>query len=74
MPGRKPLEHVFTFCGEGDRGCPDLFLDHDADEARRVVIVDDHGARIQMSLAQLHALVSDVKDGALDRILPAEVS
>ncbi|WP_370942864.1 hypothetical protein AB5J62_27765 [Amycolatopsis sp. cg5] len=74
MPGRKPLEHVFTFSGAGDPGCPDLFLDHDADEARRVVLVDGRGARIQLSLAQLNALVDDVKDGALDRLFPAEVS
>lgn len=74
MAGLKPLEHVFTFRGAAERGCPDLFLDHDADEERRVVLVDAQGARIQLSLAQLHALVADVKDGALDRLFHAEVS
>jgi hypothetical protein len=28
----------------------------------------DCGARIQLSLAQLHDLVSDVKEGALDKL------
>jgi hypothetical protein len=65
---REPLEHIVTFCGQCNCGCPELFLDHDADEERRVVITDDFGARIQMSLAQLHDLVSDVKEGALDKL------
>jgi hypothetical protein len=71
MAGRARLEHVTTFCGQCNCGCPELFLDHEADEDRRVVVTDDFGARIQMSLAQLHVLVSDVKDGALDRLFAA---
>ena len=44
-------------------------MDHDADDDRRVVITDDFGQRVQMSLAQLADLVADVKDGVLDRLL-----
>lgn len=56
---------IATFCGQCDCGCPELYLDERADEDRRVVITDDFGARIQMSLDQLHVLVSDVKNGVL---------
>jgi hypothetical protein len=74
MADRKPLEHIITFCGQCNCGCPELFIDTEADEERRVVITDDFGARIQMSLAQLYDLVSDVKEGALDKLFAAEVS
>jgi hypothetical protein len=72
MAAREPLEHVITFCGQCNCGCPELFIDNAADEERRVVITDDFGARIQMSLEQLHVLVSDVKEGALDKLFTAE--
>jgi hypothetical protein len=74
MGDRKPLEHIITFCGQCNCGCPELFIDNEADEERMVVITDDFGARILMSLAQLHDLVSDVKEGALDKLFAAEVS
>lgn len=57
---------IATFCGQCNCGCPELFVDESAAEERRVVITDDFGSSIHMSLAQLHVLVSDVKDGALD--------
>jgi len=63
------LESVAVFCGNCSCGCPELFVDHAADEERRVVITDDFGQRVQMSLVQLSALVADVKSGALDRLL-----
>ena len=65
----QPLESVAVFCGNCSCGCPELFLDHAADEERRVVITDDFGQRVQMSLVQLSALVADVKGGALDRLV-----
>lgn len=67
LPGT--LESVAVFCGNCSCGCPELFVDHAADEERRVVIADDFGQRVQMSLVQLSALVADVKSGALDRLL-----
>lgn len=63
------LESVAVFCGNCSCGCPELLLDHTADEDRRVVITDDFGQRVQMSLVQLSALVADVKNGALDSLV-----
>ena len=65
----QPLESVAVFCGNCSCGCPELFLDHAAGEERRVVITDDFGQRVQMSLVQLSALVADVKSGVLDRLV-----
>lgn len=61
--------HVATFCGQCSCGCPELYLDPAADDDRRVVITDDFGQRIQMSLAQLADLVADVRTGVLDEVL-----
>ena len=63
------MERIASFCGQCNCGCPELWVDHDAAANRRVVITDDFGQRVQMSLAQLAELVADVKDGVLDRLL-----
>ena len=63
------LRHIATFCGQCSCGCPELFVDEDAAPERQVIITDDFGQRIQMSLGQLHDLVSDVKAGVLDCLL-----
>ncbi len=63
------LERIATFCGQCDCGCPELWVDHDAAKERRVVITDDFGQRVEMSLKQLSDLVADVKDGVLDQLL-----
>jgi hypothetical protein len=63
------LEPVAVFCGNCSCGCPELFLDHGADDAHRVVLTDDFGQRVQMSLEQLTALVADVKRGTLDHLI-----
>jgi hypothetical protein len=63
------LQHVATFCGQCNCGCPELYLDHDAAPERRIVITDDFGQRIQMSHDQLRDLVADVKSGVLDGVL-----
>ena len=63
------LRHIATFCGDCGCGCPELFVDDAAEPERRVVITDDFGQRIQMSLGQLHDLVDDVKSGVLDRLV-----
>ncbi|ATY11518.1 hypothetical protein CU254_14410 [Amycolatopsis sp. AA4] len=67
------LHHVATFCGNCDCGCPELFLDDAAPPERRVVLTDDFGQRVEMSLAQLKVLVDDVKRGALDKVVTAVV-
>jgi hypothetical protein len=63
------VRHVATFCGQCNCGCPELYLDDSAPEEARVVITDDFGQRIQMSLAQLSDLVSDVRRGVLDELV-----
>jgi hypothetical protein len=63
------LESVALFCGNCSCGCPELFVDHSADDERRVVLTDDFGQRVQMSLVQLSALVADVKGGVLDHLV-----
>jgi hypothetical protein len=62
------LRHIATFCGSCNCGCPELFIDESAAPEHRVVITDDFGQRIQMSLGQLHDLVADVKNGVLDQL------
>jgi hypothetical protein len=63
------MERIATFCGQCNCGCPEVWVDHDAPEDRRVLITDDFGQRVQMSLSQLAELVADVKDGVLDELL-----
>jgi hypothetical protein len=63
------MRHIATFCGQCDCGCPELYLDDAAVPERRVVITDDFGQRIQMSLEQLADLVADVRRGVLDDVL-----
>lgn len=67
-PNRE-LTHVATFCGQCSCGCPELWLSPDAPAERRVVITDDFGQRVEMSIDQLRDLVADVKDGVLDPLL-----
>ncbi|MFF0147485.1 hypothetical protein ATK36_6188 [Amycolatopsis sulphurea] len=63
------LRHIATFCGNCDCGCPELHLAESAPPERRVVLTDDFGQRVEMSVAQLRVLVDDVKAGALDSVL-----
>ncbi len=63
------MQRIATFCGECSCGCPELFLDPAAPVEQRVVLTDDFGQRIQMSMVQLSVLVSDVKGGVLDGLL-----
>ena len=65
------MRHIATFCGQCSCGCPELYVDEAAEATRRVVITDDFGQRIQMSLEQLADLVADVRAGVLDQLLCA---
>lgn len=60
---------IATFCGQCQCGCPELWIDPDAPDERRVVITDDFGQRIQMSRGQLTDLIADVKSGTLDTLV-----
>jgi hypothetical protein len=64
-----PLESVAVFCGSCSCGCPELLVDTEADETRRVVLTDDFGQRVQMSIEQLSIMVADIKSGVLDQAL-----
>lgn len=66
---RTELRHIATFCGQCNCGCPEVFIDDAAEPDRRVVITDDFGQRIQLSLDQLRVLVDDVRAGVLDEVL-----
>ena len=63
------MRHIATFCGQCNCGCPELHIDDAATPDKRVVITDDFGQRIQMSLGQLADLVADVRRGVLDEVL-----
>jgi hypothetical protein len=66
--------HIATFCNSCGCGCPELYVDESAPAEQRIVITDDFGQRIQMSVEQLNDLVSDIKGGVLDALLvPAAV-
>ena len=60
---------ITVFCGDCNCGCPELFLDREAEEPRRIVLADDFGQRVHMSLDQLEQLVRDAKSGALDELI-----
>ena len=66
VPG---LRHVTTFCGKCSCGCPELYVAEGSPPERRIVVTDDFGQRIEMSLEQLHDLVEDVKSGVLDPVV-----
>ena len=68
-PAYPELCSIRVFCGDCNCGCPELFLDPAADEPRRIVLADDFGQRVQMSVEQFEQLVRDAKSGALDELL-----
>ncbi|MCU1682884.1 MAG: hypothetical protein JWQ81_3623 [Amycolatopsis sp.] len=63
------LRHVATFCGSCNCGCPEVYLADESPAERRVVITDDFGQRVEMSIEQLEVLVTDIKAGVLDEVL-----
>ncbi|MHA6631197.1 hypothetical protein ACU61A_37675 [Pseudonocardia sichuanensis] len=63
------MRHIATFCGQCNCGCPELYIDDAAPPERRVVLTDDFGQRVQMSVAQLADLVAEARSGALDEVV-----
>jgi hypothetical protein len=63
------LVPVMRFCCHCHCGCVELFLDPAAGDEQRVVMTDDFGQRIQMSVAQLRTVVTRAKSGDLDDVL-----
>ncbi|GAA4968948.1 hypothetical protein HD597_008689 [Nonomuraea thailandensis] len=60
------MRSIAKFCGQCSCGCPELFVDETAPAERQVVIVDDFGQRVEMSLDQLGSIVEAAKSGTLD--------
>ncbi|MFI9159376.1 hypothetical protein [Kitasatospora aureofaciens] len=61
-------EPVARFCGNCNCGCPQVFVDHDAPEERRIRITDDFGQQIQVSADQFRDLLEQAKTGSLDPV------
>jgi hypothetical protein len=66
--------HVLTFCGKCSCGCPELFVDHDAAPDQRIVLTDDFGQRIQMSVEQLEVIVDEARAGRITSLVGAELA
>lgn len=56
--------------GSDGSGRLELLVDRDAPEERRIVITDDFGQRVEMSLDQLRVLVDGVRFGVIDLVEP----
>ncbi|MFB9691230.1 hypothetical protein [Amycolatopsis plumensis] len=69
MTENSSLRHIATFCGQCNCGCPELYVAEDAPAERGIVITDDFGQKIEMSVEQLEVLVADIKTGVLDTLL-----
>ncbi|MCK9877463.1 hypothetical protein MXD59_17075 [Frankia sp. Ag45/Mut15] len=49
-------------------------MDHDAAPERRIVITDDFGQRIQMSVEQLQVIVDEARSGQITTLVDAELA
>ncbi|MCK9895864.1 hypothetical protein [Frankia sp. AgB32] len=74
MPAAERTRHLLTFCGKCSCGCPELLVDHEAPTERRIVITDDFGQRIQMSVEQLEAIVEEARAGRITELVTAELA
>jgi hypothetical protein len=68
------LTRIAILCGSCSCGCPELFIDHEAAEDRRIVITDDFGQRVQMSADQFLALIEEARSGSLDEAITGLIS
>jgi hypothetical protein len=58
-----------VLCGQCNCGCPELFVDHEASPERRIVITDDFGQRVQMSVDQFQVFIDEARSGRLGDVL-----
>lgn len=68
------LTRIAVLCGNCSCGCPELFIDQEATEDRRIVITDDFGQRVQMSADQFLALIEEARSGRLDEAITGLIS
>jgi hypothetical protein len=71
MDGHAGRVPVMRFCCNCHCGCPELFLEPGAPEDRKVVMTDDFGQQIQISVDQFRTFVRHVKSGELEETLLA---
>jgi len=69
MPDATGLTRIAVLCGNCSCGCPELLIDHSAADDRRVVITDDFGQRVQMSVGQFLSLIEEARSGRLDEVI-----
>jgi hypothetical protein len=69
MDGGAPRVPVMKFCCHCHCGCPELFLAPDAPEDRRIVMTDDFGQQIEISVDQFRTFLRHVKSGELEETL-----
>lgn len=67
------LVPVTRFCGQPDCSCPELFVDPEASDNQRIVIIDDFSHSIHMSYDQLLDLVKQARSGALLQAVAANM-
>jgi hypothetical protein len=58
-----------TFCGDHCGDCPQLFIDESTSPEQRIVLTDDFGSQIRMSIEQFRDLLAQAKAGTLDTII-----
>jgi hypothetical protein len=74
MSAAERARHVLTFCGKCNCGCPELLVDHEAPAERRIVLTDDFGQRVQMSVEQLQIIVDEARAGRITELVDAELA
>jgi hypothetical protein len=62
---------VMQFCCNCHCGCPELLFAPDAPAERRVVMTDDFGQRIEISVDQFRTFLKHVKSGVLEEAVLA---
>lgn len=65
------LTSLVLLCGQCSCGCPELLVDQEAPPEKRIVITDDFGQRVQMSVDQLQVLIDEARSGRLGEALSA---
>jgi hypothetical protein len=67
--GAGRFTRLVLLCGQCSCGCPELLVDQEAPPERQIVITDDFGQRVQMSVDQLQVLVEEAQSGRLGEAL-----
>jgi hypothetical protein len=62
-------KHLARFCPQCSCGCPALLVDHSAPAERRLIMTDDFGQHIHMSVEQFQKIIDQAQSGALTRAL-----